>query len=60
MGLNDLLARIKAEKWSMLLFYYPNQDDFICFLDGRGKSVTGRNESHEVAIVEAIREMDRR
>lgn len=57
--MNDLLARIKAEKWSMLLFYFPNQDNFICMLDGNGKSVAGKNVLHEKAIVEAIEEMDR-
>lgn len=57
--MHDLLARIKAEKWDMMLFYSPNQEDFLCLIGGKEKMATGRNESHEVAIVEAIREMDR-
>lgn len=57
--MNDLLARIKAEKWHMALFYNPQEADFLCMLDGPGKMATGRNMLHEKAIVEAIEEMDR-
>ena len=58
--MDDLIARIKAEKWYMVLEYVPQIDTFICELSGDGRHAWGRAGRMESAIIGAIREMDSR
>lgn len=55
--MNDLIARIKNERWHMTLDYVPQIDTFIVSLNG---NAWGRGETMESAIISAIDEMDGR
>ncbi|MCK9568708.1 hypothetical protein M0R72_07195 [Candidatus Pacearchaeota archaeon] len=54
--MNELLSRIKQEKWHMTLDYVPVIDTFVCELAGK---VCGQGKTAESAIIEAIERMDR-
>ena len=56
--MDDLIARIKAEGWHMTLDYVPSINIFICQLTGK-RVGWGRRPTAELAIIDAIREMDR-
>ena len=59
--MDDLITRIKQEKWHMRLICDP--DRYVCIVwdADRNKSAHGLSDlSPESAIIDAIREMDSR
>lgn len=54
--IDDLIARIQAEKWHMVIDYVPGTRTFIVNLAG---GAWGQGQTMELAIMQAIHEMDR-
>lgn len=58
--MEDLLARIMAEKWHMGLFCYPDDPrPFTCILARTGKRIYKVGMTAESVLIDAIQEMDK-